>query len=80
MCRCTPEIRTPFCGKIGCEAPKQRIDVEGVRLEALQWYATGELRWLRPPRSMDDDRVLQQLWERTTGEREWRAVPLILAD
>lgn len=21
MCKCTPEIRTPFCGKPGCEAP-----------------------------------------------------------
>lgn len=24
MCRCTPEIRTPWCGKPGCEAPKQK--------------------------------------------------------
>jgi hypothetical protein len=23
MCRCTPEIRTPFCGKPGCEWPEQ---------------------------------------------------------
>lgn len=23
MCRCTPEIRTPFCGKPGCEFPRQ---------------------------------------------------------
>jgi len=23
MCKCTPEIRTPFCGKPGCEVPKQ---------------------------------------------------------
>ncbi len=22
MCKCTPEIRTPFCGKPGCEAPE----------------------------------------------------------
>jgi hypothetical protein len=21
MCKCTPEIRTPFCGKPGCEFP-----------------------------------------------------------
>jgi hypothetical protein len=27
MCKCIPEIRTPFCGKPGCEwpAPKLRI-------------------------------------------------------
>ena len=29
MCKCTPEIRTPFCGKSGCEIPKQ----EGVKSE-----------------------------------------------
>lgn len=23
MCQCTPEIRTPFCGKPGCEWPEQ---------------------------------------------------------
>lgn len=23
MCKCTPEIRTPFCGKPGCEWPEQ---------------------------------------------------------
>ena len=22
MCKCTPEIRTPFCGKPGCERPQ----------------------------------------------------------
>jgi len=27
MCKCTPSIRTPFCGKLGCEWPKP----EGVR-------------------------------------------------
>jgi hypothetical protein len=26
MCRCTPNIRTPFCGKPGCEWPPQAID------------------------------------------------------
>jgi hypothetical protein len=23
MCRCTPAIRTPFCGKPGCQWPEQ---------------------------------------------------------
>lgn len=23
MCKCTPEIRTPFCGKPGCQWPAQ---------------------------------------------------------
>lgn len=24
MCKCTPEIRTPFCGKPGCEWPESK--------------------------------------------------------
>lgn len=24
MCRCTPDIRTPFCGKPGCQWPAQK--------------------------------------------------------
>lgn len=31
MCKCTPEIRTPYCGKLGCGWPKQdnepKIDI-----------------------------------------------------
>jgi len=26
MCKCTPSIRTPFCGKLGCEWPKKKPD------------------------------------------------------
>lgn len=26
MCRCDPRIRTPFCGKTGCEWPKSRLE------------------------------------------------------
>lgn len=29
MCLCTPEIRTPYCGKPGCEWPEQK------RIEAM---------------------------------------------
>lgn len=25
MCKCTPESRTPFCGKPGCEKPEQDV-------------------------------------------------------
>lgn len=28
MCKCTPNIRTPFCGKPGCEWPEQRSSKE----------------------------------------------------
>lgn len=24
MCKCTPEIRTPFCGKLGCQWPDKQ--------------------------------------------------------
>jgi hypothetical protein len=23
MCKCNPQVRTPFCGAIGCEWPKE---------------------------------------------------------
>ena len=25
MCKCTPNMRTPFCGKPGCEWPDQKV-------------------------------------------------------
>ena len=28
MCKCSPRIRTPFCGRPGCEWPKQEKDEE----------------------------------------------------
>lgn len=28
MCKCTPEIRTPFCGKLGCEWPEPTVAPE----------------------------------------------------
>lgn len=32
MCKCTPEIRTPFCGKPGCEWPVQSVADGGAAL------------------------------------------------
>lgn len=29
MCKCTPGVRTPYCGKVGCEWPEQKP--EGAR-------------------------------------------------
>ncbi len=26
MCKCTPNIKTPWCGKIGCEQPVQKTE------------------------------------------------------
>jgi hypothetical protein len=31
MCKCTPEIRTPWCGNPGCEMPEQIISPEHLR-------------------------------------------------
>lgn len=33
MCKCTPEIRTPWCGKIGCEDPELKTRIAFSRLE-----------------------------------------------
>ena len=27
MCKCTPELKTPFCGNPGCESPPQKLEV-----------------------------------------------------
>ena len=55
-------------------------DMDAIKLEALMWRATGQLRWRRPKHGNDDDKVLEVLWERATGEREWRAVGTFLED
>lgn len=37
MCVCTPEIRTPWCGKPGCEMPKQKELEDKVPVSAVSW-------------------------------------------
>lgn len=56
------------------------LDLEGAELEGMLWKPTGEMRWHRPKGGNDTDIVLEVLWERATGEREWRLVPTILED
>ena len=56
------------------------IDLEGAELESFLWKPTGELRWHRPKHGHDTDMKLEILWERATGERQWRPVPTFLED
>ncbi len=56
------------------------FDLDAVELEEMYWRAGGELRWYRPAGGSDDDLQLEQLWERVTGERQWRVVQTILED
>lgn len=56
------------------------LDLEGARLEAMMWRPIGELRWRRPRGCDDNDLLLELLWERVSGEREWRAVPVMMED
>lgn len=35
MCQCTPEIRTPFCGKPGCEWPTVKTDPQTMSIPEL---------------------------------------------
>lgn len=56
------------------------IDLEAMELEEAMWQATPRLRWYRPPHGNDNDIVLQQMYERVTGERDWRPIQTILAD
>ena len=41
VCKCTPEIRTPFCGKPGCEWPGRETDE--VQLLAVRLRRNGAL-------------------------------------
>ena len=54
------------------------IDMHAVELEAALWKPTGELRWFREATAMDWEARLDQLWERITGERQWRPIPTVL--
>lgn len=56
------------------------IDIEGARLEGTLWTATPELRWRRPKGGDDNDLILEQLFERITGERDWRPVQKMFED
>lgn len=56
------------------------IDLEAARLEEAMWSCTAQLRWHRPKGGNDTDIMLEQLWERVTGERSWRKVPLLMED
>ena len=56
------------------------IDLEAVDLEEALWQANPRLRWFRPLKGNDNDIVLQQMYERVTGERQWRPVQTIFAD
>lgn len=45
MCVCRPEVRTPFCGRIGCEWPKPA----GTRAESKGTTDTEQpARWICP--------------------------------
>lgn len=41
MCKCTPNIRTPFCGKPGCEAPEKLTSNLGAIAKKLREHARG---------------------------------------
>lgn len=56
------------------------IDLDAIEIEEAMWMATPRLRWWRPPGGNDCDVVLQQMYERVTGERNWRVIPTVLAD
>ena len=67
----------PITSIIGAPMP---IDMEAVELEMLYWKPTGELRFVVPAGHTRDEATLEQLWERVTGERAWRIVPVVIQD
>jgi hypothetical protein len=66
MCQCTPEIKSPFCGKPGCKWP---MAVERTELG------------LKPAMTIDEALEFADLWaplyDRSTV---WRAVCMLLAE
>ena len=36
MCKCTPSVRTPYCGKLGCQWPKDE-DIRPTRPQTDCW-------------------------------------------
>ena len=56
------------------------IDLEAAEIEQMSWSQTMQLRWYRPQGGNDYDMRLEQLWERITGERQWRPIQTVLED
>lgn len=56
------------------------LDMGQIEIEAMMWKPTGELRWRRPKGCDDNEKVLEQLFERVTGERRWQTIPTLLDD
>src|SRR5579871_3347744 len=53
MCKCTPDLKTPFCGELGCEWPKKETANEfAVTSNGLQLNAGGYFSFA-PPQKMN---------------------------
>ncbi len=73
MCQCTPEIRTPWCGKPGCEMPKQESPGERI---AKQYSVGGTLNESTATLAAAIDAEIRR--EREQWERE-KLIPLNVA-
>lgn len=49
MCRCTPEIRTPFCGKPGCNDWGESENTYNIKIKSRTFHS-----WVRNFCSVDD--------------------------
>lgn len=70
MCRCRPEVRTPFCGRPGCEWPPQK--------EALTVTRCSSCREIRETVRFHDPqhgfaRVCEKCWQAAGREKGWIA-------
>jgi hypothetical protein len=54
MCKCTPNIKTPFCGKPGCEMPPQKPRQAATPDEAEQLATKAVNDYLTACRVADD--------------------------
>ena len=53
MCKCTPNIRTPFCGKPGCKPPPQNVDSAMRHIDRMRTALTADYE--RAMRKLDED-------------------------
>lgn len=71
MCRCTPEIRSPWCGKPGCEWPPNALQTQcdhAYRVRTMQ---------LRTRKQASVVVSIEQAHKCTCGDLEWRELEVV---
>lgn len=80
MCQCTPTIRTPWCGKPGCEAPAQkRPDMRSAMFQRFHLLGVRQTIYGRGPDFGEEPGNCMQAALATVLGQRLEAVPHFLA-